>query len=197
MSASSRPFHVSSVAPPPGNSARMRAARPLGGAVARFSGSAGGAGGCSTVIGGTPGAAGGAAVAGGGPASGGAAGAPPAGGAFVPRPRVATYRPTATNASRTMMKTRISITAASASGAAGRRRLDHDHGLTGRRGRLRIVGRQSLRDDFGGPVLRHGHTVKHVGELHRALLVRHDDHLRLLRELLECLQEPHEVHVVE
>src|SRR5262245_33307090 len=158
MSASSRPFHVSSVAPPPGNSERIRAASPVGAGAGRAASAAGGAGARSTFAGGrTDGAAG---------AEGGAGRASSAGGAFGPRPRVARYSPTPTNASRTMMKTSSSITAASGSGAAGGRRLVHDHGLVRRRGRRRIVGRQPLRDDLGGAVLRHGHTVKHVRELH-------------------------------
>ena len=44
---------------------------------------------------------------------------------------------------------------------------------------------------------RHRDAVEAVGGLHRALLVRDDEQLRLVAELVHEVEEPVEVHVVE
>src|SRR5204862_110335 len=47
------------------------------------------------------------------------------------------------------------------------------------------------------PVAAHGDSIQDVGDLHRALLVRDQQDLRMLRESLDESQEPVQVDVVE
>lgn len=56
---------------------------------------------------------------------------------------------------------------------------------------------QPLADDLRHTVALHGHAVERVGDLHRALLVRDDDQLRGLLQLLHDPDQPLQVGVVE
>ena len=55
----------------------------------------------------------------------------------------------------------------------------------------------ALADDPARPARRHRDAVEHVGRFHRALLVRHDEQLGLVAELVHEIEEPVQVHVVE
>src|SRR6266702_8700775 len=56
---------------------------------------------------------------------------------------------------------------------------------------------QALADDGGDPVSAHTDPVQRVGDLHRPLLVRDDDELRARPELIEDVEQPADVGVVE
>ena len=60
-----------------------------------------------------------------------------------------------------------------------------------------LVVLESLRHDLRRAVLVQRDAVDHAGDLHRALLVRHDQQLRLVAELVHEVEEAMQVHVVE
>ena len=72
---------------------------------------------------------------------------------------------------------------------------------SGSRGRLSSPAprapRDALADDGGDAVLAHRDAVEGVGDLHRALLVRDDDELAALAQVLEDAEQTAEVRVVE
>ncbi len=45
--------------------------------------------------------------------------------------------------------------------------------------------------------IAHRHAVKGISDLHRPLLMRNDNELRLLTQLLEDLQKPRKIHIIK
>ena len=71
-------------------------------------------------------------------------------------------------------------------------------GLRGRRSARRGGPvSDSLSDDGGDAVLTHRYAVQRIRDLHRALLVRDDQQLRVLTQLLENGQQASEIRIVE
>ena len=61
----------------------------------------------------------------------------------------------------------------------------------------RLALAHPLADHVGHAVAAHAHAVQRVGDLHGALLVGDDDELAVLAQLLEDVEQPAEVDVVE
>src|SRR5581483_7305309 len=98
----------------------------------------------------------------------------------------ASVRPDPEAAAATSLGTPLPIQIAPGAGISGSARLRAGED----------VG-DALADDAGGTARRHGDPVEDVAGLHRALLVRHDQQLRLVAELVDEVEEAMQVHVVE